>query len=203
MRKQNEIIKELRTERNISQQSLAMGITTRESVSNFERRGTNITSNTLIEFLDKMNVSLEEYYYLLNDKNLTQKQKTFVDGAKYFGDIKEQKKYLKMLESMYMSTNDSAYLLITSQYRLLYSMKNNDSKTNELKDDIENIKNHLNNVYNWGRFELSLFTNVLFIFNSEYIYSTYRRVIKDMKLYSNHPYYKDNIGIFIKNCLPE
>lgn len=200
MREQSELIKELRIERNITQEVLAQGITTREAVSNFERRGTNITSNTLLTFLDRMNVTLEEYGFLLNNKNLTKKQEMFIEGVNYHNKVM-QEDYLNRLNETYKSTNDYAYALIASQYRLLYAFKNNTNKMDDLIQDKQKIQNHLNNVQNWGRFELSLFTNVLFVFNTEYIYSTYRRVIKNMKLYSNHPHYKDNIGIFIKNCL--
>lgn len=80
-------------------------------------------------------------------------------------------------------------------------MKKNQFIPPSLEKEEQLIIDYLNQIENWGRFELSLFTNCLFIFDSEYIYTVYHRVIKKMKIYSKHPYYKDNLLVFLKNSL--
>lgn len=80
LKNHHHLIRNLRKERKLSQQFLSEGITTREAVSRFENRGTNITADTLFQFLDKMNVTLEEYHYLLNDFELSQKQEKYREG---------------------------------------------------------------------------------------------------------------------------
>lgn len=188
---QHILLRKLRTDRKLSQSFLAKGITTREAITRFEHRGSHIASTTLFLFLEKMNISPEEYYFLLNDCKLTEKQQIDLEGIAYLNRPNEQAAYLKRLETAFFSSSDPFYSLIKAQYKLLYA-KFNDS-TEQLLDcekDRQTIITYLNRIEDWGRFELSLFSNLLFIFESSYIIDTFKVTIKKCGCILNIPLIK-------------
>ena len=64
------LIKKLRLERGLSQKKLAQGISQRSTLASFENNATKISYNILIQYLDRMNVTLEEYQFMLDGNNL-------------------------------------------------------------------------------------------------------------------------------------
>ncbi|MDB1652685.1 helix-turn-helix transcriptional regulator [Enterococcus durans] len=69
------LIKKLRLERGLSQEKLAQGISQRSTLASFENNATKISYNILIQYLDRMNVTLEEYQFMLDGNNLSEKRK--------------------------------------------------------------------------------------------------------------------------------
>ena len=69
------LIKKLRLERGLSQKKLAQGISQRSTLASFENNATKISYNILIQYLDRMNVTLEEYQFMLDGNNLSEKRK--------------------------------------------------------------------------------------------------------------------------------
>lgn len=202
MKKQNVVISQLRRNRRISQASLAAGITSREAVSHFESRGTNISANTLFQFLEKMNIFPEEYYFLLHENNLTPKQGLALEGFNYTQNSREKNDYLIRLEQLYQQTNDIFYLLIKYQFILYYGYKDGlDLSQLIYETPKQGIKNHLNLVEDWGHFEISLLNNTLFAFDSDYILNIFEGSITKMRLYTHAPYYKKDIETFLVNTL--
>ena len=65
------LIKKLRLERGLSQKKLAQGISQRSTLASFENNATKISYNILIQYLDRMNVTLEEYQFMLDGNNLS------------------------------------------------------------------------------------------------------------------------------------
>ncbi|MCA6742816.1 helix-turn-helix domain-containing protein [Enterococcus durans] len=59
------LIKKLRLERGLSQKKLAQGISQRSTLASFENNATKISYNILIQYLDRMNVTLEEYQFMI------------------------------------------------------------------------------------------------------------------------------------------
>lgn len=198
MGEQNELIRKLRKERHLSQAFLAEGITTREAVSKFETRGTEISAQTLFAFLNKMNIEPEEYVFLLQSKNIFKQKINQVGKLLMQSGTHEQQSYIKELNQYYFETNDPFYKLISCQYQLLFnSEKLKDSE--KFKSCEKVIKDYLNQVENWGRFELTLYSNVLFIFDSDLILATHKNVISKMKIYNSNAYYKYSITTFFHN----
>ncbi|WVT91390.1 helix-turn-helix transcriptional regulator [Enterococcus durans] len=68
------LIKKLRLERGLSQKKLAQGISQRSTLASFENNATKISYNILIQYLDRMNVTLEEYQFMLDGNNLSEKE---------------------------------------------------------------------------------------------------------------------------------
>ncbi|MBM6585003.1 hypothetical protein [Pediococcus acidilactici] len=63
------------------------------------------------------------------------------------------------------------------------------------------IKAHLNFVQQWRHFEISIFSNCLYIFSDEYIRGSFTTLLRRTKLVSSIPTYQNDISIFLNNCI--
>ncbi|MZU11424.1 helix-turn-helix domain-containing protein [Bifidobacterium longum] len=199
--KQGDIIKKLRIERGISQEALAKGISTRTTLSSFERRNTELSSSALLKYLDKLNVKFDEFQFLLCDNLLSQKEKVinrFIEIINSNFNRKELEVYLTQLEDVYSKHKDNFYLMIIAQLKILKAaiLEINELEKNEA---IRLIKEYLFKVENWCHFELTIFNNVLFIFYSEEIVVQFENVISRMWLLQDKAHYNSLISTFLIN----
>ncbi|WP_125768894.1 Rgg family transcriptional regulator [Lapidilactobacillus wuchangensis] len=197
MREINDLVRELRQNRNLSQKSLAQGICSREALTKFEQRGTNISAKNLFLMLDKMNINLEEFEFLLQDGELPFKQKIYQQGIRCRHDRAAHKKYLAQLAELATSTNDEYYQLLAiifSVNQVAALPKSSDSSATK------RLTNYLNSIDTWGRFELSLFINAMSLFPSDYILNTYKMNISKMYDYTKNPHYQDQLLFFFNNA---
>lgn len=89
MKEINELVRELRQSRNLSQKFLAQDICSRETLTKFEQRGTQMSSKKLFQILDKMNINVEEFMFLLQNGELPFKQQVYREGILSLHDEKK------------------------------------------------------------------------------------------------------------------
>ena len=191
------LIKKLRLERGLSQEKLAQGISQRSTLASFENNATKISYNILIQYLDRMNVTLEEYQFMLDDNNLSEKRKL----SKVFFDKLRQpydSEFAKFLHEQYYSTDDYYYKLLYASYVLIRKRENDAIQVDSI-DAQKIIKDYLDSIGNWGRFELSIFINTLFCFSDEYIFDHSKRSVKKMKTYVDDLYFNRDMASFLIN----
>lgn len=191
------LIKKLRTDRGISQEKLAQGISRRSTLASFERQATKISYDMLVQYLDRMNITLEEYQFLLDDGNLSEKR-----GISVLFYQKLTKEYdaafSDMLFQKYNETGESYYQLLRSEYLLVMKKDNRDLVIDEAKEK-QILSVYLDAIEDWGRFELAIFINTLFCFNDDYILMHFKRSVKKMKGYIDNLYYSRDILAFLIN----
>ncbi|MCH4056887.1 helix-turn-helix domain-containing protein [Lapidilactobacillus gannanensis] len=197
MREINDLVRELRQNRNLSQKSLAQGICSREALTKFEQRGTNISAKNLFLILDKMNINLEEFEFLLQDGELPFKQKIYQQGIRCLHDRAAHERYLAQLAELAASTNDEYYQLLATIFDV-----NQVGALPKLSDSsaTKHLTNYLNSIDTWGRFELSLFINAMSLFPTDYILNTYKMNISKMYAYTKNPHYQDGLLSFFNNA---
>lgn len=191
------LIKKLRTDRGISQEKLAQGISRRSTLASFERQATKISYDMLVQYLDRMNITLEEYQFLLDDGNLSEKR-----GISVLFYQKLTKEYdaafSDMLFQKYNETGESYYQLLRSEYLLVMKKDNRDLVIDEAKEK-QVLSVYLDAIEDWGRFELAIFINTLFCFDDDYILMHFKRSVKKMKGYIDNLYYSRDILAFLIN----
>ena len=192
------LIRKLRKERGLTQEELTRGVSQRGTLAAFESRGTKIGFELLFNYLERMNITLEEYQFLLNNNTLSNKQKL----SNYLIYSKEMSlKQEKELLNEYKKTGNIYYRLIYAQRRLIISYLHNDPFNEELKEELETIKRYLETVDTWGHFELTIFSNCLFIFDDRYIIHSFKNSVSKMKAYIDATYYSELLFNFILNGL--
>ncbi len=150
MPQHSSLIRKLRKERGLTQEQLTRAISQRGTLAAFESRGTKIGFELLFNYLERMNITLEEYQFLLNNNNLSNKQK-LTNYLIYSKDVSPTQE--KELLNEYKKTGNIYYRLIYSQRRLIISYLCNDAFNEELKEEIETIKRYLETIDTWGHFE--------------------------------------------------
>lgn len=193
-----EIVKEMRKARGYSQEELVFGIASRTTLSAFENNSTRPTFDSIMEYLDRLNVNLEEFVYLSSKDKIMVKKKIANDviEAVMTKNNTAANNILIELESFYNQTKDIFFNLNKAQLIILLNEFNlrNDDDVDQYK---QLILDHLNKVESWGKMEVSLFSNVLFIIPSDYILNVFKNSSKKFELMKSL-YAMENIEMKLK-----
>lgn len=199
MKQQGSLIKKLRTDRKISQAMLAEGISSRTTLSSFENRKTNLSSQTLFDYLDKMNITVHEFSLLLDSEATDQKRQLVQDFYTRYYDRTLTLDYLTSLEERYFETQNFFYYSLYIQGLLLLNRESFLKNQQAYSKEVELVKQYLFDIETWGRFELNLFSNLLFIFDQETISYYLDHGIKKILRYANDPFYANLLSVVILN----
>ncbi|RPJ94073.1 Rgg/GadR/MutR family transcriptional regulator [Rummeliibacillus sp. TYF005] len=159
-----QVIKKIRTNKNITQQSLANAIgMTRPYIARIESGKNSISSDKLTEILDYCNVTYNEFFYMKNDYKKESKMNAYNDVIKLFYDkkIEEISKIKKEAEKKYKENGD---IFLRHLYILCHCMENNLDVDKINKDYIQEMADYLLSIDDWCYHELVVLNNFLFIF---------------------------------------
>lgn len=167
----NLLLKKLRTERNLSQRKLAADISERSTLATFEQKGHRIAFDILYKYLDRLNVTLEEFEYHLTNNQLNEKKQLSKQfhNAYYQHDFDQLAVLIEESKTTYQETQDFFYYLLYSQYYLILKKKGYVHTIHETERIETVIKGYLDKIETWGRFEITIFANLMFLFTDEYI----------------------------------
>lgn len=167
----NLLLKKLRTERNLSQRKLAADISERSTLATFEQKGHRIAFDILYKYLDRLNVTLEEFEYHLTNNQLNEKKQLSKQfhNAYYQHDFDQLAVLIEETKTTYQETQDFFYYLLYSQYYLILKKKGYVHTIDETERIETVIKGYLDKIETWGRFEITIFANLMFLFTDEYI----------------------------------
>ncbi|MFS0936930.1 hypothetical protein IGK30_001248 [Enterococcus sp. AZ178] len=181
----NQLLKKLRVERNFSQAALARNISNRNTLSSYEIEGTSIKFHILLQYLDKLNVSLEEFVFLSHaEKNEKHKIAEKLQKLYYNQKFNSLNNYVDELEKLYNSNNDFYYFHLISQYKLALDKLNISPLSNTEKKNLKKqFQYYLDKVETWGRFESTIFINVMYLFETDYICFTLKSIEKKFETY--------------------
>jgi transcriptional activator, Rgg/GadR/MutR family, C-terminal domain len=203
------LIRKLREERGLSQVDLSDNITHRTTLISFENKGSHVSFDTLLKYLNRMNISIEEYEFLY-EKNTISAKDTVKDEFQQLINKKELSPDLPIVLTRYQqylnkyhATGDFLYYSLYAQLFLIanYRARSLDIHSANVEQIKATLQQYLLTISNWGRFELVLFTNCMFIFETEFIASCLRTTIKAAYFYHNSNYYQTDLKILYINVL--
>lgn len=158
-----QVIKKIRTNKNITQQSLANAIgMTRPYIARIESGKNSISSDKLTEILDYCNVTYNEFFYIKNDYKKSSKMNDYNKVIKlyYENNIEEISKIKNEAEKKYEENSD---IFLRHLYILCISMEN-DLDVNKIdKEYIQEITDYLLSIDDWCYYELVVLNNFLFL----------------------------------------
>lgn len=159
-------IRKIRISKNITQETLAKAIgMSRPYIAKVEAEKHSISSERLTDILDYCNVNYDEFFFMINDFQLSEKMKLYKTVNKYYfkrnhKTIQEMKELLK---NKYNQTNDIFYFHL---WILCHCIQHDFDITKIESTYINSITDYLFNVNEWCYYELTLFTSFLFMINS-------------------------------------
>lgn len=150
-------LRKIREGKNISLCSMSDEYLSKSQISRFERGESEISCIRLINILDKLHVSLDEFMIIHKNYNTLHSMNSFDDIIQYI-----QKEYASK-----NSDNLKKLLCNTSKYNLneydktmiksiIYTIDENFGPTEE---EITNLTNYLFEIENWGYYEIILLGN--------------------------------------------
>lgn len=159
-----QVIKKIRTNKNITQQSLANAIgMTRPYIARIESGKNSISSDKLTEILDYCNVTYNEFFYIKNDYKKESKMNAYNDVIKLFYEknIEEISKIKNEAEKKYQENGD---IFLRHLYILCHCMEN-DLDVNKInKEYVKEMADYLLSIDDWCYHELVVLNNFLFLF---------------------------------------
>lgn len=199
------LIKTLRKERQLTQEELSEGIMTRTTLASIENRNKDISFEVLLQLLDRLNVQMVEFLFLLKEGKHSFKQALYSEVySDYYSKGYLSKEVEAKLLDAYQENHDFYYLGVYTQMlgiQLRTQGKLPPEKEEQLMKNVDEVKNHLNRVTNWTHYELALFTNSLYLFDDFYIQAVYKSTVKNMLFRKKLPLFQDDLVIFLLNCI--
>ena len=159
-----QVIKKIRTNKNLTQQSLANAIgMTRPYIARIESGKNSISSDKLTEILDYCNVSYNEFFYMKNDYKKLSKMNDYNNVLKlyYEKNIEEISKIKNEVEKKYEENGD---IFLRHLYILCHCMENELDVNKINKEYIKEMADYLLSIDDWCYHELVLLNNFLFLF---------------------------------------
>ena len=199
MIKDGKLIRKLRKERNITQEKLVGMHYSRSTLARIESEDLDMRTEMLINLLNRMNVSLEEYQFYKHENLLSKKdeaRKNFIDKVL---NLQTGDSYLQNLHDEYLQSNDFYYLYLYCLGKILQHKVN--KKAIDLTKESQIIKEYLAKIETWGFFELALYANSLYLFNDEFIEQQYSFVLRKMNQFSHIDKFKHLKIRFLLNSI--
>lgn len=193
-----ETIKQLRLAKKIPSQSLYMDLLSRQARSNFEKGESDTTVSKFFVLLDRLNISLDEFY-VLHTKEESVEFHLFSDIAStyYKKDIEGLKLLIEKLCKEYKRTNNIKYL----HYKIMVSNMLRILKGEPAAEEFEQLSNYLLNCNSWGYYEIMLFSNSINYFSQDLIDIVFKRskgVITNFQLLRR---YRNEYALLLLNII--
>jgi Rgg/GadR/MutR family transcriptional activator len=169
----HELLRKIRKDRGFSQKNLAHNITSRESIAKYENGERNIPFTILLEILDRLNVNVDEFLFYLENDSIERKNIGMNAIMKVNNKEKISSKYhLQKLRKKIAVSNDIADVrnyLIVKTYHWSNGLEDERSLNKKDREYLKILKDYLEKVEEWGRFEMVSFASLLFLFDTAYI----------------------------------
>lgn len=196
------LLRKLRKERHVSQSQLSQGICSRTTLSSFENTGTNISLKLFLKFLERLNITLEDYFiYYSHNKGEEPLKKQFTETimkAYYGRNYQEVLRLTQKATELYQETNDFFYFCQSLQYQLVLNRENS---LEIFSEEIDSLKAYLNDVEVWGQFEIKLVTSCLHLFDEDYLLLKAKTLASKYKAHKGSVNYYKVYSSFILNAL--
>lgn len=183
-------IKQIRVGKNITQEKLAENILSRSHLSLIESNKNDISINSLLKLINKLHISADEFFYLASDYTLSESKSLSLKlmNESNRGNSINLKKLQEVATSKYKKTGDYEFYHLALLADIYIELLNNDFTLNEeIQEIAKPIKEYLFSLSEWYLYDLKLFNNILFVFDSLSINTISKKVMASIKKYDNHP----------------
>lgn len=201
------IFKKIRLDKKYSLKQVSEGILSLSLLSKFERNESDITITKFFLLIDRLNLTLEEFSFILNDfksSNLEEKMKE-INKAHSNNNLS----YLINLEKEELQEwNTSNKITHRLNAIMIRAIANDlDKSVSNNQKEISFLINYLFEIDNWNMYEIILFGNSMRVFNKETVMLLSKEMLKKTYIYSDTKKMKEELVRVIINtiifCLEE
>lgn len=177
------LIREFRQSRNLTMKEVCDTDLSIAQLSKFERGVSEITINKLLVILDKLNITIEEFFHAEQEFELSEFEQLIVTMKEHYikndaGRIIELRN--EQLEKYSQKNVKFFELNAIMLSALLKDLKNEKTKEPEME---EKLIDHLLEVDIWCHYEIVLFANSISLFNTNTLVTLTNEMISNTKYY--------------------
>lgn len=180
----HELLKKMRVDRGISQKKLADGIVSRESLARYENGQSNLPLLVFLELLERLNMNIDEFIFYLDGDRVSNKNMSL---KKMFRNLEQRNGAISyQLKKLAQELEHSDDLVVMRNYLVVktykwYEQIDGIKKLNK-KDTsyLERLSDYLEKIDEWGRFEMTTFASLLYLFETSYIKQRLKEVEKNV-----------------------
>lgn len=185
MNKLGHVFRTIRLAKNLSLKDIAQGNISISFLSKFERDESDISLSNFYSLLNKINVTIEEFSFIANDYKLLDQEVLLDDikSAYESNNIILLEKYKKKEMELYIETNSPtykfSYIMISAIIHTL------DPSKDVSQVDRDYISEYLLSIDTWGYFEIVLFGNSMNLLTMDSMVILSKEILKKTKMYMN------------------
>ena len=180
-----DVLKDIRIDRGYSQQYVAEGIMGQSAYSKIERNEMEPTFRKWLAILEKLNISVDEFRYILNKEDLTTKEKIINEFFSLNYNYLDDLKLLKDEIIAYLKEEED-YLLRDLYYACESLIVLNETQNVEKAQFFaKKIWERMEKFDKWYLLDIRLINTILFIFPIDVAVNVGERVTKQLVPYHN------------------
>lgn len=177
------VFRNIRISKQLSLKEVADGVVSVSLLSKFERGDCDITLAKFYMLLKKLNITLEEYSYMVNDY-----QPRNVDKLIDMVRVAYENNNIKFLESLVEQEvknwgEKGIYFNKLNAIMIQAVLKDLDNNYKVDIDDISYLAEYLFKIEEWGLYEITLFGNSMSIFNLDTIITFSKELVNKTSIY--------------------
>ncbi|MBC1919353.1 helix-turn-helix domain-containing protein [Listeria booriae] len=164
-----ETIKQIRTDKNLTQTQLSEGILARNHLSQVENNNYFPSYDRVFMLLDRLNITFEEFLFIQNDLQPHDKQRFRNEVSNYanINDLKQLEHLSKEADKLYENTANIIYYHYGLLCKAVLEYGTDNILSEAMVHYVAPIKKYLLDMDNWYLYELKLFSNILFALEVE------------------------------------
>ncbi|CAH0417516.1 hypothetical protein WFA24289_01858 [Periweissella fabaria] len=174
------IFAKIRKSRHVSQQNVSKRVIAQSILSRFENNG-NIDAKVLMSLLYKLHVHPTEFFMLAEDKQFVDEQNFINRSHSAFYNSSDNLLLVTEERLKFDETDDMFYLMNAVRIEATYAFKHGQDYSH-LKTDITAIKQYLMELDYWFISEISIYSDLLFLFDSAFIKAQHPRMVRSLAL---------------------
>ncbi|WP_107942082.1 helix-turn-helix domain-containing protein [Metasolibacillus fluoroglycofenilyticus] len=191
-------IRKIRLSKKISSEALYGGLLSRQARSKFEKGESDTTVSKFFMLLDRLNLSLDEFYVALTQKESVEFH-LFSNIALTFykKDIDGLKLLIKKLNNEHERTNNIKY----QHYEIMVQNMLNILEGKPQSIEFAKLSDYLANCDSWGYYEIMLFSNSIDYFTKELINIVFKRVKNTIVKFQLLRRYRNEYSMLLLNII--
>ena len=178
------LLKKIRLSKNLTLKELASDYLSVSFLSKFERGESDISLSRFFLLLDKLDVSIEEFYGILSQDNPTQTEKLLESASKayYQNDILLLQKYAREERHKFEVTQDKSFLYNSIMLEsFLASVSNKEVDENKVRE----LTDYLFSIEQWGKRELIILGNSMSFISTQTLNILTKEIVYRTRLFGN------------------
>ncbi|MBC1792393.1 helix-turn-helix domain-containing protein [Listeria booriae] len=164
-----ETIKQIRTDKNLTQTQLSEGILARNHLSQIENNNYFPAYDKFFSLLDRLNVTFEEFLSVQNDQKILfrRKLRSQIGEAASLADTETLNALSIEASTLYEKTDNITYYHSMLICKALLAYNTDLTINNEMIEFVTPIKEYLFSMDNWYLYEMKLFNNIIYALTIE------------------------------------